>query len=200
MKKSLIIFNISSSTNIEYFKSKILDSFDQIEEGRYILVTYDVPFTWAKSICWEGILNEVFRTSSYVDKFWSFFGSGTIRYYQMESSALLVTSNWLLYRKPGDKPYKRAKIIKKELLEFSKLDSLHKVFTRDVANNVWHFWINDKSSSAFDRFAGLLMWPDEEGQIITETETLNLKNRKLKLDKNVVGVPTKIPYKWVDEK
>ena len=40
------------------------------------------------------------------------------------------------------------------------------------------------------------MWPDEEGQIITETGTLNLKNQKLKLDKNVVGVPTKIPYKW----
>lgn len=196
MKKSLIIFNISSSTNIEYFKSKISDSFDQIEEGRYILVTYDVPFTWAKSICWEGILNEVFRTSSYVDKLWSFFGSGTIRYYQKESSRLLETSNWLLYRKPGDKPYKRAKTIKKEVLEFSRLDSLHKVFTRDVANNVWHFWIDDKSSSEFDRFAGLLMWPDEEGQIITETETLNLKNKKLKLDKNVVGVPTKIAYKW----
>lgn len=196
MKKSLIIFNISSSTNIEYFKSKISDSFDQIEEGRYILVTYDVPFTWAKSICWEGILNEVFRTSSYVDKLWSFFGSGTIRYYQRESSTLLETSNWLLYRKPGDKPYKRAKTIKKEILEFSRLDSLHKVFTRDVANNVWHFWIEDKSSSEFDRFAGLLMWPDEEGQIITETGTLNLKNQKLKLDKNVVGVPTKIPYKW----
>ncbi len=196
MKKSLIIFNISSSTNIEYFKSKISDSFDQIEEGRYILVTYDVPFTWAKSICWEGILNEVFRTSSYVDKLWSFFGSGTIRYYQRESYTLLETSNWLLYRKPGDKPYKRAKTIKKEILEFSRLDSLHKVFTRDVANNVWHFWIDDKSSSEFDRFAGLLMWPDEEGQIISETGTLNLKNQKLNLDKNVVGVPTKIPYKW----
>lgn len=196
MKKSLIIFNISSSTNVEYFKTKILDSFNQIEEGRYILVTYDVPFLWEKSICWEGILNEVFRTSFYVNDFWEFFGSGTIRYYERGSSRLLETSNWVLYRKPGEKPYKRVKTIKKEILEISKLDSLHKVFTRDVANNVWHFWIDDKSSSEYDRFAGLLMWPDEEGQIITETEAKSLKNQKLKLDTNVVGVPTKIPYSW----
>ena len=197
MKKSLIIFNIASSANVEYFKSKILESFDQIVEGRYILVIFDVPFRWEKSICWEGALNEVFRTSLYKDDDWGFFGSGAIRYYEKGSSRLLETSNWVLYRKPGDKPYKRAKAIKKEILEISKLDSLHKVFTRDVANNVWHFWIDDKSSSEFDRFAGLLMWPDEEGQIITETETLNLKNRKLELDTNVVGVQTKIQYSWV---
>lgn len=196
MKKSLIIFNIASSTNVEYYKSKILDSFNQVEEGRYILVTYDVPFVWKESICWEGVLNEVFRTSFYVDDLWEFFGSGTIRYFEKTSSRLLETSNWVLYRKPGDKPYKRAKTIKKEILKISKLDSLHKVFTRDVANNVWHFWIDDKSSSEFDRFAGLLMWPDEEGQIITETETISLKSRMLNLETNVVGVPTKIQYSW----
>lgn len=196
--KSLIVLDISDSRNIDFFTSKISEIENELMDGRYLLIHYKIPKKWQPEICWEGIMNSILRGDNYESLNWEFFGSGSIRFYSKDTKGLVDTSSWLLYRKPGFKPFHRVKQEKKSFLSKAKLDTLHKVFTRDVANNVWHFWKEQDDMKVFKRFVSLLCWPDERILYIREGKTQEIIRENLNLDDDVIGVPTKVGYLWGD--
>ena len=157
-----------------------------------------IPKKWQPTICWEGIVNSKLRGLNYENNLWDFYGSGAIRFYSEETKGLVDTSAWLLYRKPGLKPFHRVKSEKKSFLKKAKLDTLHKVFTRDVANNVWHFWQESDEMKVFKRFIALLSWPDEKSLYVSESKNQEIDCSELDLDSEVIGVPTKVGYLWGD--
>lgn len=72
-----------------------------------------------------------------------------------------------------------------------------KVFTRDVANNVWHLLNDDFKERVITRFSTLLTWQDEDFLIVEPSKTIEVKERKaLVLKEDLVGVPNKVPYFW----
>lgn len=196
--KALAILDIADSEHVEFFTTKIDKVNQEIMEGRYLLIYYKIPKKWESTICWEGIINSKLRGKNYESNKWEFFGSGSVRFYSQDTKGLVDTSGWLLYRKPGLKPFHRVKTEKKSFLERARLNTLHKVFTRDVANNVWHFWKHQDDTKVFQRFIALLTWPDEEILYISENITQELSHTDLNLEQDVVGVPTKIGYLWGD--
>ena len=195
---ALVIIDIAESTNVDFFISKIDEVSQKVMDGRYLLIHYKIPKKWQPTICWEGIVNSKLRGLNYENNLWDFYGSGAIRFYSEETKGLVDTSAWLLYRKPGLKPFHRVKSEKKSFLKKAKLDTLHKVFTRDVANNVWHFWQESDDMKVFKRFIALLSWPDEKSLYISESKNQELDCSELDLDSEVIGVPTKVGYLWGD--
>ena len=107
------------------------------------------------------------------------------------------TLQWNIIKRIGDKPYKRRG-------EFSiaktKLDTVpvkDPVFTRDVANNVWHLNEENLTERLSARFSSLLTWKDEDFIVISGTKISKIEDRKkLVLKADLVGVPTKVPYIW----
>jgi hypothetical protein len=72
-----------------------------------------------------------------------------------------------------------------------------KVFTRDVANNVWHLLADNFKERVITRFSTLLTWQDEEFFVVDQSKTTEVKDRKaLILKEDLVGVPNKVAYFW----
>jgi hypothetical protein len=72
-----------------------------------------------------------------------------------------------------------------------------KVFTRDVANNVWHLLGDNFKERLTSRFSSLLTWQDEEFVVLDGGKTSFIKERTaLTLKEDLVGVPKKVPYFW----
>ena len=71
------------------------------------------------------------------------------------------------------------------------------VFTRDVANNVWHLSEENLIDRLIARFSSLLTWQDEDFVVVSGTKISQVTDRKkLDLKSDLVGVPTKVPYFW----
>ena len=71
------------------------------------------------------------------------------------------------------------------------------VFTRDVANNVWHLNEVNLMERLVARFSSLLTWQDEEFVVVSGNKISEINDRKkLTLKEDLVGVPTKVPYFW----
>jgi hypothetical protein len=100
-------------------------------------------------------------------------------------------------RKSGDKPYKRRGEISIASTKKNTVPVKDPVFTRDVANNVWHLLENNVNQRIIERFSSLLTWQDEDFIFVNGEKITVIKNRnKLDLSVDLVGVPTKIPYEW----
>ena len=100
----------------------------------------------------------------------------------------------VIFRRKGEKAYKRRLSASKDLLRRSELDTLHPAFTRDVANNVWHMRNGRGLNHVIDRLGSLLAWPDER-ILISDMTTIRARSRKKPAyDKDLIGRPTKYPY------
>jgi hypothetical protein len=101
-----------------------------------------------------------------------------------------------MYRKSGEKAYLRRLTSNDEFIDKARFNAIHPVFTRDVANNVWHLSRSNAVSRIIQRLSALLTWPDERTRIISNSSTRSLAWRPLNLDKDLIGVPTKVEYQF----
>lgn len=178
--------------------SQILRSKDLVSEGRYLVSVFDVPITWTSRIAVEGlIVANTLGTVENRSNDWEFYGNGAIRCYKSKSLKLTKTYQWNIIRRIGEKPYVRRKILSASAIRKNSLPVADKVFTRDVANNVWHLKNEDFQERLIARFSTLLSWQDEEFIVVSGTRSRVIEERtKLILNEDLVGVPTKIPYFW----
>lgn len=168
--------------------------------GRNLVVLYDLPSKWGESPTIEADLvreilkSPIERTNEFE---WEFSGAVAIRFCIEEVDNRVVDSEAALaiFRRTGDKAYKRRKIVDPKTIEASKIETLHPVFTRDLANNVWHLKADDKSHRVLSRLGPLLAWSDEKVLVVSGLagSTL-LKNNRLNLSDDLIGVARKIPY------
>ena len=110
------------------------------------------------------------------------------------SNQFIIHRDFIIFRRKGEKAYKRRLSASKDLLESSKLEALQPAFTRDVANNVWHMRNGRGLNHVIDRLGSLLAWPDER-ILISDMTTIRARSRKKPVyDKDLIGRPTKYPY------
>lgn len=177
---------------------QIIRSKDLVSEGRYLISVFDVPITWTSRIAVEGlIVANTLGTVENRSNEWEFYGNGAIRCYKSKSLKLTKTYQWNIIRRIGEKPYVRRKILSASAIRKNSLPVADKVFTRDVANNVWHLKNEDFQERLIARFSTLLSWQDEEFIVVSGTRSRVIEERtRLILNEDLVGVPTKIPYFW----
>lgn len=193
-----LLLNVES---IEEGESQIIKARDLITPGRYLITIYENLAEWEPRIPWDSkVISATMGSIEKRTEDWEFFGNGVIRCYDPKKLKLQRTLNWIIVKKAGPKPYVRKKDMSPATLDRNYLPVADKVFTRDVANNVWHI----KNEKAFEtikrRFSRLLCWDDEEFLVVDREGTSKvIRKSKLQLKDDLVGVPTKYSYLWNNE-
>jgi hypothetical protein len=191
---------LDENTTESSIKKQVAASAALVTEGRYLISLFEAPNSWESRLPIEAyIVSEVLGPIEERNENWEFFGNGAIRSYKHKGSIfnLDTTYQWNILRRSGDKPYSRRHEVSAAFLKKNMIPVSDKVFTRDVANNVWQLRQNDLFSRIIARFSSLLTWQDEEFIHIQGSRRKVIQNRqKLILKDDLVGVPTKIPYMW----
>jgi hypothetical protein len=197
-KTVLSIFTESNKLNSDSIINQVEVASSQVTAGRYLISVFDAPSNWESRIPIESMI--VAGTLGNIENRnpnWEYFGNGAIRCYKGKSLKLSKTLQWNIIKKAGDKPYKRRSEFSTAKTKQNTVPVQDPVFTRDVANNVWHLNEVNLIDRLVARFSSLLTWQDEDFFVVSGNKTSEIKDRsKLTLKEDLVGVPTKVPYFW----
>ena len=197
-KTVLSLFTQSTQSNVDSIIDQVKVSSSHVTAGRYLISVYDAPSNWESRIPIEALV--VSGTLGNIENRnpnWEYFGNGAIRCYKGKSLKLSRTLQWSIIKKLGDKPYKRRGEFSVSKTKQNTVPVKDPVFTRDVANNVWHLNEVNLIDRLVARFSSLLTWHDEDFFMVSGNKISQIKDRnKLTLNEDLVGVPTKVPYFW----
>ena len=169
-----------------------------VTEGRYLISVFDAPTNWESRVPLEAlIVSGTLGNIENRNSDWEYFGNGAIRCYKGKSLKLSKTLQWNIIKRIGDKPYKRRSEFSIVKTKQNTVPVKDPVFTRDVANNVWHLNEENLIDRLVARFSSLLTWHDEDFYVVSGNKKSQITDRKkLTLNEDLVGVPTKVPYFW----
>jgi hypothetical protein len=168
----------------------------QLLVGRYVLLFWESNSGFDARSNWEGMICDEFLGkpgTRHEQSGWLFAANGAIRGY-LPSKGPGRTILWILLRRNGPKPYMRVREISQEEANSSRLPVGDPVFTRDVANNVWHTDDKNIKTVLIERFGSLCAWVDESLLIINGSEVQRRSNQILILDKDPVPKALREPY------
>jgi hypothetical protein len=177
---------------------QVKTSSSHVTGGRYLISVFDAPTNWDSRVPLEAlVVSSTLGNIENRNSDWEYFGNGAIRCYKGKSLKLSKTLQWNIIKKIGDKPYKRRNEFSTAKTKQNTVPVKDPVFTRDVANNVWHLNEENLIERIVARFSSLLTWHDEDFYFISEGKVSQIIDRKrLILNEDLVGVPTKVPYFW----
>jgi hypothetical protein len=197
-KTVLSLFSQITQSHVDSIIDQVKISSSNVTAGRYLISVFDAPLDWESRIPIEALV--VSGTLGNIENRnpnWEYFGNGAIRCYKGKSLKLSRTLQWSIIKKLGDKPYKRRDEFSIAKTKQNTVPVKDPVFTRDVANNVWHLNEENLTERIIARFSSLLTWSDEEFIVISGTKISKIDERKkLNLKLDLVGVPSKVPYIW----
>ena len=188
MAASVITFIPSGGNQSESaIKEQLNEAKKLVTEGRYLITVFEAPNDWESHLPIEAFV--ISETLGGIH--------GVIRTYTSKALRLSKAYQWTIVRRSGDKPYARRGSLSAATLKRNTIPVADKVFTRDVANNVWHLLNDNFKERVITRFSTLLTWQDEDFFIVEPSKTSEVKDRKaLVLKEDLVGVPNKVAYFW----
>ena len=197
-KTVLSLFKDSNNLDSDAIIQQIKISSSHVSDGRYLISVFDAPTNWDSRVPLEAlVVSGTLGTIEDRNSDWEYFGNGAIRCYKGKSLKLSKTLQWNIIKRIGDKPYKRRNEFSTAKTKQNTVPVKDPVFTRDVANNVWHLNEDNLTDRLIARFSSLLTWNDEDFYIVSEGKVSQVTDRnKLTLKEDLVGVPTKVPYFW----
>jgi len=197
-KTVLSLFTQITQSHVDSIIDQVKISSSNVTAGRYLISVFDAPLNWESRIPIEALV--VSGTLGNIENRnpnWEYFGNGAIRCYKGKALKLNRTLQWSIIKKLGDKPYKRRGEFSNAKTKQNTVPVKDPVFTRDVANNVWHLNEENLTERLIARFSSLLTWNDEEFIVISGNKISKIDDRKkLVLKSDLVGVPSKVPYIW----
>jgi hypothetical protein len=196
---SVLVFVPAVTTATEHAVSRLFKKGKKlVSEGRYLITVYESPSDWNGHVPIAALLiKETLGGIQNRSCDWEFFGNGAVRTYTSKTLKLTKTYQWTIVRRSGAKPYSRRKSLTSAALKLNAIPVSDTVFTRDVANNVWHLLGDNFKERVISRFSSLLTWQDEEFVVIDGGKTTSIRGRTaLTLKEDLVGVPKKAPYFW----
>jgi len=199
--KSVLLQIVTSDESTEKgIRKQVAEAAELVTEGRYLISLFESPTSWDSHLPIEAyVISEILGPIENRSNEWEFFGNGAIRAYTYKGNkfGLSKTYQWNSLRRVGDKPYSRRHEVSASFLKKNSIPVADPVFTRDVANNVWHLKQSDLFPRIISRFACLLSWQDEEFVHFNQGKSKTVEHQsKLELSEDLVGVPTKIEYLW----
>jgi hypothetical protein len=197
-KTVLSIFKDSNNLDSDSIIQQVNLSSSHVSDGRYLISVFDTPKNWESRVPIESLI--VTGTLGSIEdrnSDWEYFGNGVIRCYKGKTLKLSKTLQWSIVKKIGDKPYKRRSEFSIVRTKQNTVPVKDPVFTRDVANNVWHLNEENLIDRLIARFSSLLTWQDEDFVVVSGSKISQVEDRKkLVLKSDLVGVPSKVPYIW----
>jgi len=197
-KTVLSIFKDSNNLDSDSIIQQVNLSSSHVSDGRYLISVFDTPKNWESRVPIESLI--VTGTLGSIEdrnSDWEYFGNGVIRCYKGKTLKLSKTLQWSIVKKIGDKPYKRRSEFSIVRTKQNTVPVKDPVFTRDVANNVWHLNEENLIDRLIARFSSLLTWQDEDFVVVSGSKISQVDDRKkLVLKSDLVGVPSKVPYIW----
>lgn len=179
-------------------KQRIEFAMENVPSGRCLFVIWEIEHQWKKSMPIESISVSTILGSptERTTNNWIFYGNGTVRLYESKCATPSATWMWVGARRSGDKAYirKRKEDIDTEVLKSSAIPVSHPVFTRDVANNLWHLPTKDGLARIIGRLQSLTTWADEIVVIHDGNSVSKRKHQTLDCDDDLVPVAEKISY------
>ena len=199
MAASVITFIPSGGNQSESaIKEQLNKAKKLVTEGRYLITVFEAPNDWESHLPIEAfVISETLGGIHDRSTDWEFFGNGVIRTYTSKALRLSKAYQWTIVRRSGDKPYARRGSLSAATLKRNTIPVADKVFTRDVANNVWHLNESTLIKTSLHRFRALLTWPDE--QLIhfhNLQKKTNISYLKMDLSQDLIGVAKKTIYYW----
>lgn len=181
--------------------SRVLEAMQKTPPGRVLAVVFDLPLHWGSSYPWESEISKVILgnpSERTTDPEWQILATIAARCCSIRPRTRSIKREMgiALFVKCGDRAYSRRLAVSPSVLKSSRLDSLHPVFTRDVANNVWHLASANAFSEIRKRLIGLLTWSDEETLVFRGNKISREVHRPLDLTNAAIGIPTKVDYMW----
>jgi hypothetical protein len=197
----LAIVEIPFGTSRKLIIDLAINGMAKVPPGRLLAVCYEMNPDFGRSEPVESIvINQVLgRAQERVgDSDWKFFGNLAIRVCSIRKNSRKVIREIgvILLCRDGDKAYVRRKSASKELLKNSTIPGIHPVFTRDVANNVWHIPARGYRGRIRNRLAALTVWADEAFLVIDPNGSRQYPVKQMNLDDDLIPVPTKQLYEW----
>ena len=179
-----------------------------VQGGRCLAIIWDPGLTLSQSLAVESISTSILmgRANSrgedptdHPKKYgengpkWSLFGTLAVK--EMNVALGVVGYKFMIvFRKNGPRSFERRHSASLELLRRSKIDVEAKAFTRDFANNVWHFAGDDVVSQIVHRLSYLLTW-DDEVTVSTDMSLRLIENRSRPImETQQIPVAKKEPY------
>jgi hypothetical protein len=194
----LVLVDLSGFTDREEVESLLTRAITLIPEGRNLVVLWRCGAEWTPQIPLEAwVTITVMKTADErgLDSL-EFFGNGAVRTYQRDESAPKSTWYWLCFRRPGEKAYKRRNSARLDVIEASTLATLHPVFTRDAANNVWHVTDRTSKKAIRERFQVLLTWSDEITLEVRTSGSSRFERPTVSFSDGLIGTAAKTEYSW----
>lgn len=197
----VVIVEVPFGMSLQETRAMVAKGAALVPDGRLLAVCYEMNPEFGASLPVESaVVSEVMGTphDRTGESGWLFFGNLAIRVCTVRSGdrKILRELGVVLMCREGDKAYVRRKTASPELLSSSAVPGLHPVFTRDVANNVWHIPAVRYRSRIRSRLSSLMAWSDEEVLLVGPKGSRRLAVIPMDLDDDLVGVPTKQPYTW----
>lgn len=179
-------------------QERVISAMADVQVGRCLFVLWEVSNGWGSSIPVESIVVQSMlgRPRERATNSWLFYGNGAVRLYEPSDPVPLSTWMWLGCRREGDKAYRRKQneVLSQETLDSSAIPVSHKVFTRDVANNLWHLSASDGLARIIRRIQALTTWSDEIALVCFDDRTERWKHLPLDCNDDLVPVAEKIVY------
>jgi hypothetical protein len=194
----LVLVDLSDFSYREEVESLLTRAMTLVPQGRSLIVLWRCGAEWSPQIpleAWATITAMKTASERGQDSL-EFFGNGAVRTYQRDESTPKSTWYWLCFRRPGEKAYKRRNSARRDVVEASTLATLHPVFTRDAANNVWHVADRTSKKAIRERFQVLLTWSDEITLQVRKSGTSRFKRPTVSFSDGLIGTATKIEYPW----
>ena len=169
-----------------------------VPDGRLLFVIWKQSDSWAPSVPVESISVSAIlgNPTDREESKWDFYGCGTARLYAKHGQRPSSTAMWVGFRRKGEKAYLRNKGEKlpKNTVLASTIPVSDKVFTRDVANNVWHMSDQGGLDRVISRLQSLTTWSDEIALVYKDGEKYRQKHTTMVLTDALVPVANKVEY------
>lgn len=194
----LILVDLTGFDTRENVEDVVAKAVAQLPAGRTLIAMWCVDSNWVPQVPVEAWVtrsvlgNPSERTESTLE----FFGNGTIRTYRTKNSVPDSSWNWLCFRRPGEKSYRRRLSASPDVVDDSTLGTLLPVFTRDAANNVWHVSQKDCKKTIRERFQVLFTWSDESTIEVRPERTIRFRRPQVLFSEGLIGTASKIGYTW----
>jgi len=166
--------------------------------GRILFVLWTQSDSWSTGIPVEStaVASVLGDPSRREDSAWDFYGCGAARLYTKKGKRPKSSVLWVGFRRKGEKAYLRNKsaALKKTTIADSTIPVSDKVFTRDVANNVWHVNHRNGMDRVISRLQALTTWSDEIALVHKGRSRRRKKHVTLDLTDDLVPVANKVEY------
>jgi hypothetical protein len=169
-----------------------------VPDGRILFVIWKQSDTWAPSVPVESVSVSTILgdPTDREESKWDFYGCGTARLYAKSGQRPTSTAMWVGFRCKGEKAYQRNKGDKlpANTVLASTIPVSDKVFTRDVANNVWHMSDQGGLDRVISRLQSLTTWSDEIALVYRNGTQQRKKHTTMVLTDALVPVANKVEY------